>query len=286
LIAGGGRAERPRLRQMLIKVGDMSRFPAHAQAAAVAANELQRALLAWNAVDGDAAIAILAELPDSLAVAPAISASAAEQLTTMSEKPSPELLDLLANLDKRGKAPSSGRLARVLEDDRQVRAFLRRAQEEDVRVNAKFLEETIVLIRQADGAVVKARLDAVLTACLHSRHPDLGAFVLVALKSPLAKLLVEHWGSTLGNRDLIGDGLWCASCLDHEELSGKRHEQIRTAFREYAVSLPEQRLQWWHDEVARRLRPGPQREWESLFTRETSRPRVNMWINANRNGGQ
>ena len=64
------------------------------------------------------AVIVLIDLPDSLEVEPAISHRAVEQLTTMSAKPTRELLDLLASLDKQGKAPSSGALGHLLEADR------------------------------------------------------------------------------------------------------------------------------------------------------------------------
>ena len=96
--------------------------------------------------------------------------------------------------------------------------------------------------------MVQARLDQVLTACLESAHPQLGAFVLAALKSPLPRLLVERWGRTLGSRDLVSDGLWCVRCLDYEELPDRRQDQLAAVVRDFARTLPKEQ----YDAVVRR----------------------------------
>jgi len=146
---------------------------------------LQHALLDWNAVDGDVAVTVLTCLPRSIDVEPTIFERAAEQLTTMSAKPTPRLLDLLASLDERGRAPLSKQLAKLLAADRRVRDFAGRAREDRRLDDRRYFNDTIRLLREADPAVVTARLDSVLSACLNSRHPDLGPAVLTELRSPL-----------------------------------------------------------------------------------------------------
>jgi hypothetical protein len=283
LIAGEGPGQRrQRLRQLLDIVAQLARSPG--PTAATAATGLQRALITWNAVNGDVAVAILIGLPDSVDIEPAISERAVEQLTTMSAKPTRELLELLASLDKQGKAPSSGALGRLLEADRDVRTFTRRALENKL-VERKYFNETVTLLRKADAAVVRARLDDVLNACLAAQHPDLGPVVLSALKSPLPRLLVERWGNTIGHRDLVDDGLWCVRCLDHEDLPERRQDQLVAAVRDYAERLARPERESWRHEVARRLPSDERAVWESVFAQEEApRSRRNLWIN--RGGGR
>jgi GTPase-associated protein 1, N-terminal domain type 2/GTPase-associated protein 1, middle domain len=283
LIAGAGHAEsRQRLRQLLAAVAQLALSPAPAEARD-AATGLQRALIKWDAVDGDVAVTVLIDLPDSLEVEPAISQRALEQLTTMSAKPTRELLDLLASLDKQGKAPSSGALGHLLEADRDVRTFTRRALENKL-TERKHFNDTVTLLRKTDSAVVEARIDDVLSACVQARHPDLGPVVLASLKSPLPRLLVQRWGDTLGRRDLVGDGLWCVRCLDHEDLPERRQDQLAAAVRNYGERLAKRDLESWRDEVARRLRSGERPVWESVFAEEAPRSRINLWIS--RGGGR
>jgi hypothetical protein len=285
LLARRGHAGRAdRLRQLLANIRMYAGSPTLAPAAVIAAAGLQQALVDWGTVDGEVAVIVLTELPDSLAVEPAISARAAEQLTRMSEKPSLALLDLLASLEKRGKAPSSGRLASVVTADRYVRVFIQRASEEEIRTDWAYLEATVALLRQADQAVIQARLDEVLTACLQARHPSLGAVVLHSLKSPLPRLLVERWAATLGTRDLVSDGLWCVTCLDYDELAERRQEQVAAAVRDYAKSLPQDVFDAWYSEVAHQVRPEKRDLWEAVFPAETPRPRISL--RRGRDGGR
>ena len=219
LIAGAGQADRVhRLRRLLANIAHLAQSPTLAPVAATASAGLQQALMEWNAVDGDVAVTVLTELPSSLDVEPVIAGRAAKQLTRMSEKPSRALLELLASLDKRGKAPTSGPLVKVLEADRCVRTFTRRALEDRLLTDTRYFNGAVRLLLDATSAVIQARLDDVLAACTESRHPYLAPVVLASLKSPLARLLVERWSATLGTRNLVGDGIWCVQCLDYDEL--------------------------------------------------------------------
>ena len=144
------------------------------------------------------------------------------------------------------------------------------------------------MLRQVDPSVVRARLDEVLAACLHARHPHLGALVLSTLKPPLPRQLIERWTETIGTRNLVDDGLWCVSCLDFENLPDKREEQLKSAVREYAQSLPTYRYEAWYDEVAMQVGIKKRDLWESVFRSEApsspSGPRINLW--RNRDGGR
>ncbi|HMD94429.1 MAG TPA: hypothetical protein VKG80_17505, partial [Trebonia sp.] len=262
----------------------LAESPALAPAARAGAAGLQRALIDWRAVDGEVAVVVLTELPDSFDVEQAISARAAEQLAYMSEKPTRALLDLLDRLDKRGKAPSSDKLANVLAADKYVRTFLRRALEDRTRTDQVYFEGTVKVLRQADPAVIQARIDEVLDACLQARNPQLGAIVLASLKSPVPRLLVERWGRTLGTRDLVSDGRWCVSCLDYEDLPGRRQDQLAAAVRDFAGTLPEAELNAWYDEVARQVGPQKRDLWERVFPHDAPRSRINLW--RSRDGGR
>jgi hypothetical protein len=285
LIAGRGRADRVRrLRQLLADIAHLAQSPTPAPAAATASDGLQRALIQWDAIDGEVAVIVITELPDSLDIGPVIAERAAEQLTRMSEKPSRALLELLASLDKRGKAPTSGPLVRVLDADRYVRAFTRRAVEDRLLTDIRYFDDAVTLLTDASSAVIQARLDDVLAACVESRHPDLAPVVLTALKAPLARLLVERWSATLGTRDLLRDALWCIRCLEYGGLPQRVDAQLVAAVRGYARRLPPQDFERWYGDVKRELRPEARRVWGSVFAQEAPRARSHLWIN--RDGGR
>lgn len=274
----------PRLRKLIALIASRAQSPTLAPVAAKDAAKLQRALIQWSAVDGDVAVTVLTDLPDAFDVEPEISDRAVDQLTLMSEKPSRELLDLLVGLDARDKAPSSGKLAEVLQADRSVRDFARRASDNKWLADRRNFADTVKLLRQAEITVVRARLDDVLGACLDASHPDLGPEVLASSRSRLPRMLMERWVNTLGSRDLIRDGLFLIRCLDYEDMPARRQEYLITEVRAYARGLDKQQRERWRDEVARRLRTDERAMWESVFTQESSRPRINLWIS--RDGGK
>ena len=267
-----------RLRQLLDSITHLTRSPALAHTAPTAAAGLQRALLRWNAVDGDIAVTVLTHLPDTLAVEPVIADYAAERLTQMSERPSRGLLDLLASLDKQGRTPPSRPLVKLLQADRHVRTFTRRAREDRLLVDPVYFDRAITTLREAGTAVLRARVDNVLAACLESPHPDLGAAVLSYLKAPVPGLLVERWAATLGRRDPVSDGLWCVRCLEHDKLPPKLGEQLQAAVSDYARRLSPQDRDRWYGEVKRRLPSELHAAWDSTFAQEAPRARPRLWI--------
>lgn len=270
-----------RLRALLAAAGAL-RDPA---AAADAATALQHALIQWRAVSGDVAVTVLTGLPSSLPVESLIADRAAQELAHMSQRPTRELLDLLAGLERQGRAPASGKLADLLAADRQVGSFIVRAADDRVRTDQRYLDDTIKVLQRADQGVVAARIDEVLAACLSAKHPQLGAFILARLRSPLPRLLVERWTATLGTRDLVGDGLWYVACIDYEDLPGKRAEQLTAAVREYGQALPESSFDVWYHEVARQLGPTKRDLWERALPTEPDTvrggsrlgPRLVLW---------
>jgi len=283
LIAREGRADGlRRLRRLIDGIGELARAATPAVPVQSAVATLQQALIGWHAVDGDVAVAILTGLPDSLEVEPTISRLAEEELTRMSAKPTRPLLDLLASLNKRGKVPTSRALRRLLDDDRNVRAFVRRAYEDKLLTDRKYFQGTVALLREADPAVIHTRLGDVLTACLETRHPGLGPEVLSA-KGPVPRMLVDLWSSTLGTRDRVKDAVWCVRCVDYHELPGKQREQLAAAVRGYAMRLSQQDFDKWHSAVVRQLGHDERAVWQAIFTQDAPRSKIGLWINR---GGQ
>ncbi|MGH3156770.1 MAG: hypothetical protein ACRDNF_09380, partial [Streptosporangiaceae bacterium] len=262
-----------RLLWLLNHIADLARSPQMRHYAVDAAAGLQRALIEWDAVDGDVCVTVLTKLPDSLDIEPVIADRAAERLTQMSEKPSKALLELLASLDNRGKAPASGPLVKVLKADKYVRTFLHRALEDRLLTDTNYFEGSVAYLLEADSAVVGARADDVLAVCVQSRHPDLAPEVLVGLKAPLARLLVERWAATLGTRNLIGDGIWCVRCLSHAGLPSKLRDQLLAALRDYAAKLSEQDYDRWYRGVQRELWADGRVLWDRALTQEAPRAR-------------
>lgn len=287
LITGLDRVARVRrLRQLLAGVSDLAQT--QPRQAAVAAAELQRALIASDAIDGDVAVALLTKLPDSVDIEPMIAERAAGELTRMSAKPSSGLLDLLASLDRRGKAPKSGQLAKLLEADRSVQAFLRGAADDRLMTDTKYFNRTVAYLSDADAAVVRARLKQILAACRESRHPNLAPAVLASVKPGLARLLVETWANDMSHRELgrglVGDGIWLVRCLDDQHLPPKVAEQLEAAFQEFASRIPRRFADSWHADVRRELWPEQQQVWDDLFVPDAPRRRRNLW--GNRDGGR
>jgi GTPase-associated protein 1, N-terminal domain type 2/GTPase-associated protein 1, middle domain len=268
-----------RKERLLPLLAQVARLPAASAAG------LQQELIRWKAVNAELALIIVTELPRSVGVEPEIAKLAAEQLDRMTtKKVTADLLDQLAGLEKGGQAPPSGRVAKLLAADKNIRTFAACAVDKRIVTSARYLEETIGILCRTDSAVVKARLDVVLAALLECPHPDMGGVVLCSFNDQLAKQLIKRWASALSGGDQLRAAAWCVDCLSYPHPLMKRHDHLlRQAVRDYANTLDEREYQRWDSDVRRNLRQGQGAIWESVFRYEGPKPR-SLWIN--RSGGQ
>ena len=249
----------------------------------VALDDLQRALLQWDAAGPDEVIALLSYLPASAGVRPEIAKVAVARLETVADKPSERMLKILALLDLRGLAPESGPLANVLAADRDVQAFIEAVRSNRIAVEPHYFRRTVTLLSRADQTnpdVVKARLGDVLRACLACRHPELGGAVVSTLESPLPRMLIDRWASELGGPDPARAALWGVDTATYPELPERRARQIASAMSEFAAKLDQADYERWSRQVMRHCRPGQAATFEGLVSYEPpkAKPRRNLWI--------
>ena len=230
-----------------------------------AAAGLQRALIDWDLVDPDLAIMITTRLPGSAGVEPAIAAFASEWLERTAKKPDRRLLEMLANLDRHGWKPSTPRLAKLLESDKDAREFAERAHGARIVNSDRYLKETIDLVARGDRAVIKIRLGDILAACLASQRTDLGGALMASLKSDLAEALVDRWASGLKESNQVGRAVWAVRCLANPRLQSRCHDMMASDLRKWKSALSRQDGERWRAEVRGRLEPGLHETWEAVF---------------------
>jgi GTPase-associated protein 1, N-terminal domain type 2/GTPase-associated protein 1, middle domain len=233
--------------------------------AARAAAALQRALTDWDLVDPDVAIMMATRLPGSAAVEPTIAAFASEWLERTAKKPDRRLLEMLANLEKHGWKPSTPRLTRLVESDRDVREFAERADGPRIVNSDRYLKLTIELVTRSDRAVIKIRLSEILTACLASQRTDLGGALMASLKSDLAEALVDRWASGLTESNQVGRAVWAVRCLANPRLQSRCYDTMASDLRKWKAALGKQGGERWRAEVRRRLDPELHEVWEAVF---------------------
>ena len=252
-----------------------------------ALDDLQKALLQWDAAGPDEVIALLDALPASAGVRPEIAKVAVTRLEKAASKPTRRMLKILAVLDERRLAPESGPLANVLAADRSVDAFIAGATSHHI-IEKKPFRTTMSYLDQAastNPAVVEGRLTDVLQAAVACRHPDLAGAVVVTLPYPLGRKLIDQWAGELGGRNQVATVLWGIDCAGYPELPPKRYGQIRSAISEYAAKLPESDYERWSRDVLRQCQPRQAQILREFVQYEPpkAKPRRNLWIR--RDGG-
>ena len=294
-----GERRQDRLRESLDRIRQLRHPGTDPSQAAAAAVGLQQALLEWQAVDADVAVAIFTGLPASQ-IDPEIPRHATSYLTKAAASPDLHLLNVLASLDRLGQAPASDQIDRLLAGDRCVRQFIERAASDRV-MNNRYHRETVELLRKADPGVVAVRRDAVLDALMASRNPFLAGEVLATIPSGISKTgtprpgvprtgvartLIEPVRDRLtGARTLeevVGTIVWCVRVLAHPGLEErpKLHAALSAIVREYAGRLPAEDSETLRAEVARQLLiPEWRYEWDAIFSREPKQGGVKQAIN-------
>ncbi len=233
--------------------------------ASQAATALQQALTDWRLVDPEVAIMITTRLPGSAVIEPAIAAFASEWLERTAKKPDRRLLEMLADLEKHGWKPSTPRLARLMDSDKDIRNFAERARGPRILNGERYFKDTIELVAHGDRTVVRIRIGDILAACLASRHPLLGGTVMAALRSDQAELMVEGWASGLNRADQVDRAVWAVYCLANPKLQSRCHDMMASDLRSYRAALGKKEGESWRAEVRQRLDPELHEVWESVF---------------------
>lgn len=252
-----------------------------------ALDDLQGALLQWNAAGPHEVVALLEVLPDSAGIRPEIARVAVARLEKAADKPSRRMLKVLAALDKRRLAPESGPLTGVLAADRNVDAFIEGTRSHHI-IEKKYFRATMDCLYRAvdtDPAVVDGRLPDVLEAAVACRHPEVGGAVVATLPSPLGRRLIDQWATELGGSQPVATALWGIDCATYPDLPPRRYSQIRSAVSEYAATLPDSDYERWSRDVLRDCQPHQAQILREFIEYQPPRtkPRRNLWTR--RDGG-
>ncbi len=268
-----------RLGQLLSQLGAVREAGARSAAAA----RLQEALLQWRAVDADAALLILRELP-AQEITPGVARYLDSYLAERATTPDVELLDLLTELDRTGWRPSPslpGQLVALLDNERKLERFVAAANDRRL-VSSRSVRETAQLIHELDPEVIAIRRHKILNALIQSPGQLLGARVFtviprkgpkVARHKPASALigLVAEW---LADQELLEDrtssALWCLQVLSDEEfaeLEPKRYERLSRVVIAFARGLTDADAVAWRSEMTQLVKDQPELRpvWESHF---------------------
>lgn len=245
-----------------------------------AAARLQDALVLWRAVDADAALLILRELPPG-DITRGVAGYLDDHLAKVAAKPDAELLELLADLDKAGWRPSSDRLAALLTEERNVQQFIADAADKRI-TDSRHLRATVRLIHEMDPEVLFIRRHAILNALIASPNPLLGAEVLVAIPrkgarvarfkpaTALIKLVAEKLSSLELLEDRVSATIWCLRILADEQFAEAepgRYERLSKAVAGFARALSDADAVVWRAEMSRHLKSWPELRpaWDMAF---------------------
>lgn len=169
-----------RLRHLLDNIAKWRKT--HPGQADRAEQDLQRALLDWNAVTEGIAVVISSEISESR-VMDEIKDKARNWLTDKASKPDADFLRLLRVLHNRSPFPSGSRLGELADGDRKVELFLRQAGDEKVRKVSGADAAAKALARTDDGVLVIRAYDI---AHAISGNETLAVAVFMALPTSVA----------------------------------------------------------------------------------------------------
>jgi hypothetical protein len=251
-----GQQRPPELRALLERIMES---PDHGRAV----TDVQRALLAWDAIGPAEAIVVLTCLPESTAVEPEIAEIVSAELRRRAGSPDERLLDLLGRLDRRGQAPATDPLRGLRDADRDVQSFIEITREGRFLFGASYARK-VAALGQVDPAVIGVRLGPILAACLECPHPDLGSMLLRAIAPGQRMPLLRLWGDQLRGEHRVSAAVWAVGWIQGPDLAPKPRGMVIKAVQKFGSGLsPAVRERWFLD-VQSRLLPDQTEDWADL----------------------
>ena len=263
-----GKQKNERLRHLLDDIAKWRKTnPGQADRAE---QDLQQALLDWNAVTEGIAVVISAEIPESH-VRDEVKDRARAWSTDKASKPDADFLRLVRILDSRSPFPSGSRLGELVDSDKRVDRFLMIAGDKANRPAAAGA------LYDAEGAVVAIRADEVLEAI--AADEILAAMVFAGLpkrRQAIQALMEKLEQSTVQLQtfhERVAFAVWCVCVLAHPDLSSKRRRGLEGIIGELHRTISggndgTKESRRWIEEVRRSLPDGDQVDaWNSLAQR-------------------
>jgi hypothetical protein len=235
--------------------------------------DVQRALVAWQAIGPAEASLLLLALPASVPVAREVLDLALKDVERTAGRPTGPMLDVLGALNRRSPVPLTDQLGYLLAQDRGVMGFAEATRTPRFMADNGYARQLVGYLGQVEPAVIRARLGPLLEACLDFEFPGLGCAVLCVLPSPEPRLLIDLWARELGGPRGTRATVWAVSWVEDPVLPDKLRSRIEAAIDKFASTLkPDDRDQWILD--VRAMIPAEQaRTWARLAGFELAKPR-------------
>ena len=270
------RQRAPTLRALL---GQIMRLPVGAEGIAA----MQRALVEWGAIGPAEASEVLACLPESIAVDPAIARIASDELLRRAGKPDPRVLDLLAILDRRGLAPEAAPLAALRAGDRDVQVFIETARDHRILSDDEYANNGLAHLSRADPVVFRTRLRSIMAACLECPRRDIGSAILRGIPSQ-RKAVLLLWAAELAGQNSVSAAAWGFNCIRDPDLPLRPQAQITDAIQKFAAQIDPARRERWFLAVGSRLYPEDAQAWAVFLGYERPKSRRG-WPFRDKDGG-
>jgi hypothetical protein len=262
----------PPSRQRLPRLSALIRQALSGPAPASATNNVQHALIDWQALGPAEALLVLSALPAALPVAPEVIETAVAEIRRVAERPTTQALDALRMLHDRGVVLEEQPFSGLITADRHVLGFVRATTSPKFLTDTAYGRRYMAQLIQADPPVVIARLGALLQACLDLSARGLGARLISELAAPVPRLLIDRWGQELGGPQTIQatiEGVWWH---EDSEVKGNLKARIADVMAGYGAGLgPADREQWFLL-VREGLVPEYHTAWTRLAGYEVAKP--------------
>jgi hypothetical protein len=238
-----------------------------------ATDDIQRALIEWQALGPAEALLILTILPLNFPVSAEVIKTAVAEIRRVAKQPTVPALDALVMLDRRGNAPLQQPFTALLAGDRDVRAFIQATTGPRFLNDDPYFQGWLARLAQANPVVTAARLDSLLQACLDLRVPGLGVWLIQELSPPLPRMLINRWGRELGGPQTVRatiEGVWW-----HEDagVHGSYKDRVADFIAGFGEKLAPAAREQWFLQVREAIDPEQVAAWIRLAGYEPAKPR-------------
>ena len=235
---------------------------------------IQDALVRWRILGRPEAWLVASVLPFPIRLDPDVVRLTVAELKLTLGRTTPQTLQVLRNLDKRGVAPADYPFPELITSDKDIERFTAIIRKHGFNPHSTNIRRYLRRLNSAEPEVLRARMGLLLRTCVECDTPEAGAELLCVLPDVAVPWLVNEWARGLHGEQGLRYAAWGVSWYADARIDETPRWYIGQSIIAFRTSLPPDLQESWTLGVLEQLDEELGNIFSALFDEQTKKRRL------------